>query len=148
MRSSDSGRATAIHPPEHCLPGSGWDVIDARIVPIDVGNGGEAKRFVIAKGNLRALVYFWYHSRGHVIARGPEKIVRMFFDRRDHRTDRRLTGALHDPDRARRRRRRRGDLPGIRRAPSRHCCRTSFRTESSRRCRAAAERPGRAPGTR
>ena len=87
-RDRDSGAATAIHPPEHCLPGSGWDVIDAKVVPIEVGPGGEAKRFVIAKGNQRALVYFWYHSRGRVIARSHEKILWMFLDRaRSGRTD-------------------------------------------------------------
>jgi EpsI family protein len=87
-RDRESGVATAIHPPEHCLPGSGWDIIDSRIVPIDVGPGGEAKRFVIAKGNQRALVYFWYHSRGRVIARNHHKIIWMFLDRaRFGRTD-------------------------------------------------------------
>lgn len=87
-RDRESGAASAIHPPEHCLPGSGWDVIDARVVPIDVGPGGEAKRFVIAKGNQRSLVYFWYHSRGRVIARSHHKILYMFLDRARHgRTD-------------------------------------------------------------
>lgn len=87
-RDRDSGKATAIHPPEHCLPGSGWDVIESSIVPIDAGQGGEAKRLVIAKGNERALVYFWYHSRGHVIARNHEKIMWIFLDRARHgRTD-------------------------------------------------------------
>jgi len=87
-RDRESGKAAAIHPPEHCLPGSGWDVIDAQVVPIDVGSGGEAKRFVIAKGNQRALVYFWYHSRGHIIARSHHKILWMFLDRARHgRTD-------------------------------------------------------------
>jgi len=91
-RDRESGRASVIHPPEHCLPGSGWDVIDSQIVPIEIGGGGggsgEAKRFLIAKGNERALVYFWYHSRGHVIARSHEKIIWMFLDRARHgRTD-------------------------------------------------------------
>ena len=87
-RDRDSGGTSAIHPPEHCLPGSGWDVIDSQVVPIDVGPGGEAKRFVIAKGNQRALVYFWYHSRGRVIARSHHKILWMFLDRaRTGRTD-------------------------------------------------------------
>ena len=87
-RDRDSGKASAIHPPEHCLPGSGWDVIDSKIVRIEAGPGGEAKRFVIAKGNQRALVYFWYHSRGRVIARNHEKIIYMFLDRaRYGRTD-------------------------------------------------------------
>ncbi len=43
---------------------------------------------MIAKGNQRSLVYFWYHSRGHVIARSHEKILWMFLDRaRRGRTD-------------------------------------------------------------
>jgi EpsI family protein len=87
-RDRESGTAAAIHPPEHCLPGSGWDIIESTVVPIDVGAGGEAKRFVIAKGNRRSLVYFWYQSRGHVIARNYQKIMWMFLDRaRQGRTD-------------------------------------------------------------
>jgi EpsI family protein len=87
-RDRRTGTTSVIHPPEHCLPGSGWDVIDSRIVPIELGSGGEAKRFVIAKGNLRSLVYFWYHSRGHVLARSHEKILWMFLDSaRRGRTD-------------------------------------------------------------
>jgi EpsI family protein len=87
-RDRSTGIATAIHPPEHCLPGSGWDVIDSSIVPVDFGPGGEAKRFIIAKGNQRSLVYFWYHSRGRVIARNHEKILYMFLDRaRQGRSD-------------------------------------------------------------
>jgi EpsI family protein len=87
-RDRESGRAAVIHPPEHCLPGSGWDVIESDIVSIDVGSGGEAKRFVIAKGSHRSLVYFWYHSRGHVIARSHLKILWLFLDRARHgRTD-------------------------------------------------------------
>ena len=43
---------------------------------------------MIAKGNQRALVYFWYHSRGRVIAQSHHKILYMFLDRaREGRTD-------------------------------------------------------------
>ena len=42
---------------------------------------GEAKRFVIAKGDARSLVYFWYQSRGRVLARNHEVILYRFFDR-------------------------------------------------------------------
>ncbi|HIF95185.1 MAG: exosortase C-terminal domain/associated protein EpsI [Myxococcales bacterium] len=87
-RDRETGAASAIHPPEHCLPGAGWDVIESDIVALDFGLDGEAKRFVIAKGNQRSLVYFWYHSRGHVIAQSHEKILWMFLDRaRRGRTD-------------------------------------------------------------
>lgn len=80
-RDRNTGEVGAIHPPEHCLPGSGWDVIDSKVVPVDFGIPGEAKRFVIAKGKQRALVYFWYQTNGRVIARNHEKILYMFLDR-------------------------------------------------------------------
>ncbi len=78
---SDSGRTTLIHPPEHCLPGSGWDIIETTIVPVDFGIPGEAKRVVIAKGSARSLVYFWYQSRGHVIGTNIGRLRHLFFDR-------------------------------------------------------------------
>jgi len=80
-RDRKTGEVGAIHPPEHCLPGSGWDVIDSKVVPIDFAIPGEAKRFVIAKGTQRALVYFWYQSNGRVVARNYFKILYMFLDR-------------------------------------------------------------------
>lgn len=81
QRRSDSGKETVIHPPEHCLPGSGWDIIESEIIPIDFGIPGEAKRVTIAKGPQRQLVYFWYQSRGHAFARDWVRLYRMFVDR-------------------------------------------------------------------
>ncbi len=78
---SDSGKTTLIHPPEHCLPGAGWDIIESSIVPIDFGIPGDAKRVVIAKGKARSLVYFWYQSRGHVIGTNVGRLRHLFFDR-------------------------------------------------------------------
>jgi len=85
----------SIHPPEHCIPGSGWDVIDSQVVDLDLPGlpdgrigGREAKRFVIAKGNARQLVYFWYQSRGRIVARNHEVILFRVWDRAIHqRTD-------------------------------------------------------------
>jgi EpsI family protein len=56
-----------------------------------MGFGGEARRVIIAKGNSRNLVYFWYQSRGRVIARNHEKVLYMFLDRA---TKRRTDGSL------------------------------------------------------
>ncbi|MEE3328156.1 MAG: EpsI family protein [Myxococcota bacterium] len=75
------GDDNIIHPPEHCIPGSGWDIIQSEIVPLQSGVEGEAKRMIIAKGNMRNLVYFWYQSRGRTIARDHEKVLYMFLDR-------------------------------------------------------------------
>lgn len=78
---SDSGKTTLIHPPEHCLPGSGWDIIASEIVDVDYGIPGQAKRVIVAKGDHRQLVYFWYQSRGHVIAKNLDRLAYMFIDR-------------------------------------------------------------------
>ena len=44
-------------------------------------DGAKAKRLVIAKGEARQLVYYWYQSRGRVIAEDWKKIVFMGLDR-------------------------------------------------------------------
>lgn len=82
----------AIHPPKHCLPGSGWDIIDHRRVDLDLPGlpqrPGPVNRMVIAKGDARQLVFYWYQSRGRVIADDWKKIVLMSLDRATvNRTD-------------------------------------------------------------
>jgi len=81
-----------IHPPSHCLPGSGWDIIASQKVELDLPGLPQphplVNRLVIAKGEARQLVYYWYQERGRVIADDWMKIVWLFWDRaRIHRTD-------------------------------------------------------------
>ena len=73
----------SIHPPAHCLPGSGWDIIDNRTVDLDFEDmpGATAKRLVVARGKARQLVYYWYQSRGRVISQDWEKILYVGWDR-------------------------------------------------------------------
>jgi EpsI family protein len=75
----------SIHPPAHCLPGSGWDIIDNRTVPLDFDGlpsaHPTAKRLVVARGEARQLVYYWYQSRGRVISQDWQKIVYVGWDR-------------------------------------------------------------------
>jgi EpsI family protein len=84
-----------IHPPAHCLPGSGWDIIALQRVPLDLpglpGAPAEVNRLVIAKGDQRQLAYYWYQERGRVIAKDWQKIVSLFTDRA---TRQRTDGAL------------------------------------------------------
>jgi len=58
------------HSPLNCLPGSGWMMKDRGEVMIPRGNGQsfKANRYVIQKGNERALVIYWYEGRGRAIA--------------------------------------------------------------------------------
>jgi len=91
LRRGGGGGETVIHPPEHCLPGSGWAIIDASRRPIDFAGlpprhglrdeGAVAKRFVIAKGDMRQLVYFWYQGRGRVVSANEDVILWRFWDR-------------------------------------------------------------------
>jgi EpsI family protein len=75
----------SIHPPAHCLPGSGWDLIANSTVHIDVPGlpdpQGTVKRMIIAKGKARQLVYYWYQSRGRVISEDWKKILYVGLDR-------------------------------------------------------------------
>jgi len=75
----------AIHPPAHCLPGSGWDIVENRTVPLDLPGlpqeNATVKRLVIAKGRARSLVYYWYQSRGRVVSEDWQKIIYVGLDR-------------------------------------------------------------------
>jgi EpsI family protein len=82
----------AIHPPAHCLPGSGWDIIDNRLVELDLPglpqNPATGRRLVVARGGARQLTYYWYQSRGRVVSQDWKKILYVGLDRAVHnRTD-------------------------------------------------------------
>jgi EpsI family protein len=57
-----------IHSPKNCLPGSGWSPIEASLITLSLPGQASfpANRYVIAQGNLRRLVLYWYwaHNRG------------------------------------------------------------------------------------
>jgi EpsI family protein len=92
VRQSGGGGESVSHPPEHCLPGSGWAMIDMKTVELDFeglpGGAGPARRFIIAKGRARQLVYFWYQERGRVMESVWKQRLAIFWDRATkHRTD-------------------------------------------------------------
>jgi EpsI family protein len=57
-----------IHSPKHCLPGSGWLPVKSSRVTLSLPGHipFPANRYVIAKGDSRQLVLYWYwaHDRG------------------------------------------------------------------------------------
>jgi EpsI family protein len=59
-----------IHSPKNCLPGAGWDPIQAGYTTIPVGNGTQitVNEYVIAQGLNKELVFYWYQGRGRVVA--------------------------------------------------------------------------------
>jgi EpsI family protein len=59
-----------IHSPKHCLPGSGWLPTDSGRVSISFSGRApfEANRYVIAKGDDRQLVLYWYWAHDRALA--------------------------------------------------------------------------------
>jgi exosortase D (VPLPA-CTERM-specific) len=57
-----------IHSPQHCLPGSGWTPVENQRITLNVPGHPPfpANRYLIAKGDSRQLVlyWFWAHDRG------------------------------------------------------------------------------------
>jgi EpsI family protein len=68
FRSQRNGKAP--HSPKNCLPGSGWTPLESSYASIDVGGPApiQVNRYVVAHGEERSLVLYWYQSRDRAIA--------------------------------------------------------------------------------
>jgi EpsI family protein len=68
FRSQRTGKAP--HSPKNCLPGSGWTPLDDRQISVDVHRGEPipVNRYIIAHGDYRSLVLYWYQSRDRAVA--------------------------------------------------------------------------------
>ena len=59
------------HSPKNCLPGSGWVASRADIIRISVP-GAKApipvNRYIVSKGDVRAMVLYWYQTHDRVVA--------------------------------------------------------------------------------
>ncbi len=68
FRSQRTGKAP--HSPKNCLPGSGWTPLDDREISVDVSRGEPipVNRYIIAHGDNRSLVLYWYQSRDRAVA--------------------------------------------------------------------------------
>jgi EpsI family protein len=55
-----------IHSPKNCLPGAGWTPVNSSLIEIHSENGFSihAKRYVLAQGASRMLVFYWYQAHG------------------------------------------------------------------------------------
>jgi EpsI family protein len=59
------------HSPKNCLPGSGWIPIVSDRIRIQVPGRAEpitANRYIVAMGEKRSVVMYWYQSRDRVVA--------------------------------------------------------------------------------
>ena len=68
FRSQRNGKAP--HSPKNCLPGSGWAPILEDTTAIDVGQAAPivVNRYIVAHGEDRSLVLYWYQSRERTVA--------------------------------------------------------------------------------
>lgn len=60
-----------IHSPRHCLPGAGWEPVQSALLHLDSRNGSgpvTVNYWVIAKGDDRQVVIYWYQAHGRVVA--------------------------------------------------------------------------------
>jgi EpsI family protein len=59
----------AIHSPQNCLPGSGWQPVESGIGTVGLdGRTLPVNRYVIERHGVRQLAYYWYQGRGRVVA--------------------------------------------------------------------------------
>jgi EpsI family protein len=68
FRTQRNGKAP--HSPKNCLPGNGWTPLNSSEFQIDVGRQEPitVNRWVVAHGDDRSLVLYWYQSRDRAIA--------------------------------------------------------------------------------
>ena len=78
------------HSPKVCLPGSGWIPVTSRTATVNVPGSGELRvnYYVVAKGQAKNLVLYWYQTHREVVAdEHVLKVHRLWNSVRDNRTD-------------------------------------------------------------
>src|SRR5437762_11382612 len=61
----------APHSPKNCLPGAGWEASRVDFLTVNVPGMSEpieVNQYVIAKGDNKSLVLYWYQSQNRVVA--------------------------------------------------------------------------------
>ena len=64
-------KGAVIHSPKNCLPGSGWEPVEASFLTIALPAPYPpitVNRYLIQKDRDQLLVLYWYHAQGHAIA--------------------------------------------------------------------------------
>jgi EpsI family protein len=60
-----------IHSPRNCLPGAGWQSVEAGTLPLHAAARARdvaVNRYVVQKGLDRQVVLYWYQGRGRITA--------------------------------------------------------------------------------
>jgi EpsI family protein len=64
-------KGASIHSPKNCLPGAGWEPLEASLLTIALPAPYPpitVNRYVIQKDRDQQVVFYWYQSQGQVIA--------------------------------------------------------------------------------
>lgn len=64
-------KGAQMHSPKHCLPGGGWEPLEAKRVLISLGEQEgniEVNHYLLQKDDYQQLVLYWYQSQGHAVA--------------------------------------------------------------------------------
>jgi EpsI family protein len=58
------------HSPKNCLPGNGWVQSSSEIINVDIPGRApiEVNHYLVAKGDEKSVVMYWYQSRDRVVA--------------------------------------------------------------------------------
>jgi EpsI family protein len=88
----DSQRSGAgIHSPKNCLPGSGWEPVEASLVTIPLRPPYPpitVNHYLVQKDREQQVVLYWYHSQGQAISgEVPARIAMVKAALARHRTD-------------------------------------------------------------
>jgi EpsI family protein len=58
-----------IHSPKNCLPGAGWEALTQHVETLPTAGGPvKVNRYLLQRGQERALVLYWYQGRGRIAA--------------------------------------------------------------------------------
>jgi EpsI family protein len=69
FRTQRTGQAP--HSPKNCLPGNGWSESESGHITVDIPGRAtpiEINRYLVAKGENKSIVLYWYQSRDRVVA--------------------------------------------------------------------------------
>jgi len=72
-----------IHSPKNCMPGAGWKIIRTTTERVALGNGDQNMdviKMVLQKGPHKQAMYYWFHSRGRIIASEYAQKIYMVID--------------------------------------------------------------------
>ena len=89
FRSQRTGQAP--HSPKNCLPGTGWTPSSAGFVTVSIPGEArpiEVNRYVVARGDRKSVVLYWYQTRDRVVASEYLAKIYLVIDSiRYHRSD-------------------------------------------------------------